>query len=436
MAAPASDSAQTSLVALDSDSDTTPADAVPFTPSRDLLQQASILVLDDDELVLELESRILRSLGYRRVLTAGSAEEALAQLDSEPVDIIISDLKMPEMDGIAFLRTLVDSSFRGSVILVSSAGPRVLHTVRKIIDEGPLTVLGILAKPASRAALQALLDRWEPTLQFPTLGGSYEFFSPADLHRANRECQWRLHYQPQVSLATGELVGFEALVRWQHPDFGLVYPDRFIGLAEECGAIDPLTVWVAREALAHHAAWKSRGFDAQIAVNVSMESLKSIDFDRRFAELVRESGSIPEDVILEVTESRVIGSAQTPLENLARLRMEHFELSIDDYGTGQSSLAQLRDLPFTELKLDRSFVHGAHDDPILMPILEHTLSMARELDMSTVAEGVEFESDWKLLRALGCARAQGYFIGRPMEAKYLEAWWQTWQRRLPQLINP
>jgi EAL domain-containing protein (putative c-di-GMP-specific phosphodiesterase class I)/ActR/RegA family two-component response regulator len=397
-------------------------------------RQPTILALDDDEQMLEVESRMLRSLGYTSVRTAASAREAFLHLDYEYADILVCDLAMPDVDGIEFLRTLSESSFRGSVILLSGAGARVLNSVRKLVDNGPLTMLGVLTKPASRPALQALLDRWEPPVEVPTLG-PYMVFSAEELHRANRERQWCLHYQPQVNLATGELVGFEALIRWRHPRFGLIYPDRFIATAEECGAIDPLTEWVVREALRQQLLWQAGGLDVQLAINVTMESLGSLDFERRFVSLVRDTGADPDNVTLEITESRLMASAAAPLENLARLRMQRFPLSIDDFGTGHSSLTRLRDLPFTELKVDRSFVHGAHQDPILRPILESTLGMARELELRTVAEGVELEADWHLLRALGCERAQGYFIGRPMAAEQIDAWWQTWQSRRPQLAR-
>ena len=397
-------------------------------------RQPSLLVVDDDEQMLEIELHMLRSLGYTRVRTATRAQQAYRYLDQEHADVVICDLNMPEVDGIEFLKTLGASSFRGSVILLSGAGARILNTVRNLIAECPFTVLGVLSKPASRPALNALLERWKPAPEFPTPRPAY-LFSPEELHRANSEGQWHLHYQPQVNLATGALVSLEALVRWQHPEYGLVYPDLFIGLAEECGAIDPMTMWVLRDALRERARWRARGLDVQIAVNISTESLGSVDFDRRLAAVVCEEGAKPEEVTLEITETRIMTSTQTPLENLARLGMQRFPLSIDDFGTGYSYLTRLRDLPFTELKVDRSFVHSAHQDPILRPILESTLTMARELDLRTVAEGVEVEADWHLLRALGCERAQGYFIGRPMAAEQIQAWWQTWQTRKTHLIR-
>jgi EAL domain-containing protein (putative c-di-GMP-specific phosphodiesterase class I) len=256
------------------------------------------------------------------------------------------------------------------------------------------------------------------------------------VHRAHRDLQWILHYQPQVDLRSGALVGLEALIRWQHPELGLLYPDRFIGLAEECGAIDGLTDWVVQEALRHHTEWQRAGLELQMAVNVSMECLKSPDFDRRFTALVQGAGARPESVTVEITETQLMGPTPVPLVNLARLGLQRFVLAIDDFGTGHSSLAQLRDLPFTELKVDRGFVRGAGTDPILRPILEGSLNMAEQLGLRSVAEGVETESDWMLLRALRCDVAQGYFIARPMPAEQIEHWWRSWQQRAPGLLDP
>jgi EAL domain-containing protein (putative c-di-GMP-specific phosphodiesterase class I) len=397
----------------------------------------SILVLDDDEQMLEVASRMLRSMGYARVTTVTSTPEALLHLEHEPfaADVLICDLNMPGMDGIEFLQTLRASPFRGAIILLSGASQRVMNAVRQLLQGTRLTVLGTLTKPASRADLTRLLDAWEPPLELPSQVRVREF-SSADVHRAQRERQWVLHYQPQVDLRSGALVGLEALVRWEHPELGLLYPDRFIALAEECGAIEALTDWVVQEALQQSAEWQRAGLPLQMAVNVSMDCLKSPDFERRFTALVQGAGAHPENVTLEITESQLMGPTAVPLTNLARLGLQRFALAIDDFGTGHSSLAQLRDLPFTELKVDRGFVRGAAMDPILRPILEGSLNMAEQLGLRSVAEGVETEDDWQVLRALHCDVAQGYFIGRPMPAERLAEWLDSWRQRSQRLLGP
>ena len=391
--------------------------------------QPSVLLVDDDPFMLGIQARMLRSMGYAMVGTAGGAEAALTTLRTDPhsVDVIICDLNMPGMDGIEFLQHVAASAFTGNVILLSGEGMRIMHTVQKVLGTR-LLVLGAIEKPAGRAVLQALLDRWKPfAASVPPV--ALPPFTIEEVDTANRLRQWVLHFQPQVDLRTAAVAGVEALIRCNHPDYGLVSPDRFIGTAEDSGAIDILTEWVLQEAIEQQARWRSRGLKIHMAINVSMDNLRAPDFAHRVAALVRSGGASPQDFTLEVTESRLMSPSPVPLENLVRLRLQRFGLSIDDFGTGHSSLAHLRDVPFTELKVDRSFVHNARHNQIIRPILEGSLGLAKRLGMQTVAEGVESEDDLNLLRELGCDTAQGYLIGRPMPSERIPTWRGQWQTR-------
>jgi EAL domain-containing protein (putative c-di-GMP-specific phosphodiesterase class I) len=387
-------------------------------------------MLDDDVFFLELQSQMLRSMGYGTVHTAASGAAALALLLAQGVgvDLIFCDLNMPEMDGVEFLQNLSASAYRASVILLSGEGVRIMHTVQKLLSGSGLVILGALEKPVGRAALGALLDRWMPfagtRAAAPALSITQE-----EVHAANREQQWLLHYQPKVELKTGVFSGVEALVRWNHPRHGLVMPDHFIALAEDCGAIDTLAEWTLREAMRQLACWQGDGLQITTAVNLSAQNLWVPHFAKRVGSFAHEAGVSPEDITLEITESRLMTPSPAPLESLVRLRLLRFGLSIDDFGTGHSSLAQLRDVPFTELKIDRGFVHGARHDQIIRPILAGSIGLAKRMDMQSVAEGVENEDDWRLLRELGCNFTQGYFISRPMPAERLPAWLELWEAR-------
>lgn len=398
--------------------------------------QPRILLLDDDRFMLAMQSRMLRSMGYLMIGTAASSESALAMLQVEPLaaDVIVCDLNMPGIDGIEFLQRLSATPFCGSVILLSGEGMRIMHTVQKLLGTGKLAILGALEKPAGRAALRALLDSWTPFAEAAPVS-AVRSFEPSELHAANRERQWVLHYQPQVDLGTGVLSGVEALVRWNHPQHGLVYPDAFVGTAEDCGAIDALTQWVLQEAMTQLARWNTLALQIEMAINVSMENLGAPGFAQQVASVARIAGVLPQDVTLEITESRLMATSAAPLESLVRLRMMRFGLSIDDFGTGHSSLEQLRDVPFTELKVDRGFVNGARHNQIIRPILDGSVGIAKRLGMRSVAEGVETESDWHLLREIGCDIAQGYFIGRPMPAERLPSWLDGWNTRRPHLVQ-
>jgi EAL domain-containing protein (putative c-di-GMP-specific phosphodiesterase class I)/ActR/RegA family two-component response regulator len=394
------------------------------------------MLVDDDAHMHEIHARMLRSMGYWQISAAASAKEALLQLEHDPhsAEVIVCDLNMPEMDGIAFLQSLNASPNRASVILLSGSSLRVMHSVQKLLGGSQLTILGSLTKPAGREVLRDLLECWRPPTEIVATSANF-VVTPDELAEANLQRQWVLHYQPQVNLRTGALLGMEALIRWNHPLHGLVYPDAFIALAEDRGAIDELTNWVIQEAAYHRASWQSQGLNVQIALNVSIESLRAPDYWKRLTALVRDAKASPQDITLEVTESRVISTSNTALENLVRLRLAQFALSIDDFGTGHSSLAQLRDVPFTELKIDRGFVRGARTNQIIRPILEGSLGIARRMGMTSVAEGVETASDWNLLRNLECDRAQGYFIGEPMGAERIYEWLREWQSRLPSLVS-
>jgi EAL domain-containing protein (putative c-di-GMP-specific phosphodiesterase class I) len=236
-------------------------------------------------------------------------------------------------------------------------------------------------------------------------------------------------YQPKVRLSDGEVTGVETLVRWQHPEYGLVAPARFIEVAEEHGLIDRLTRTILTNALEQGRRWRMDGHEFHVAVNISMESLSSLDFPDFVADTVRKAGLPPHLLVLEVTESRLMRDPLAVLDVLTRIRLKHIGLSIDDFGTGHSSLAQLRDIPFDELKVDRRFVNHAHADSATRTILEASLGIARQLGMRSVAEGVELHADWELLRELGCDVAQGYFIAKPMNPSAFSQWMAEWEAR-------
>jgi EAL domain-containing protein (putative c-di-GMP-specific phosphodiesterase class I)/ActR/RegA family two-component response regulator len=395
-----------------------------------------ILLVDDDTHMLELQARMLRSMGHARITMANGGREALVQLEHDPrsAEVIICDLNMPDIDGIEFLRILNSSPFRGSVILLSGVSMRIMHSVQKMLGGKQLTILGALTKPAARSALAELLDCWRPHADSAAAPLPLNI-TIDEINVAAREGQWTLHYQPQVSVVSGELVGLEALVRWNHPIHGLVYPLHFVDQAEECGAIHQLTEWVAQTALMHRASLSLQGLKFKIAINLSVESLREPGFWHRFKKIVRDARTDPRDVVLEVTESRIVAFSSIALENLLRLRLHNFTLSIDDFGTGHSSLAQLRDVPFTELKIDRSFVHGSLKNPIIRPMLEGSLGIARRLGMICVAEGVETQGDWQALRELRCDVAQGYFIGRPFPIDRIWEWLNVWRARVPAILE-
>jgi len=237
-----------------------------------------------------------------------------------------------------------------------------------------------------------------------------------ELRRAIDEDQLTVHYQPRVDLGTGAVIGAEALVRWQHPERGLLQPDSFIPLAEQTGLIRPMTSCVLRAALRECSGWRAAGRDLSVSVNLSVRSLLDPDLVTEVAGLLRESGLPASALELEITETTAMVEPVRSLVVLGELHALGVQLSLDDYGTGHSSLAYLSELPVDALKIDRSFVQAMDSSAQDATIVRSTIDLARNLGLQVVAEGVETAESWQMLAALGCDSAQGYWLARPEPA--------------------
>jgi diguanylate cyclase (GGDEF)-like protein len=242
-----------------------------------------------------------------------------------------------------------------------------------------------------------------------------------DFPRALRDNELRLYVQPKLDLTSGEIYGAEALVRWQHPELGLLFPDAFIPAVEQAGSIAHLTRWVLREATARCAAWRNQGVMLSMAVNISVEDLTDEYLPYFLLELTQKHQIAPHTLTLEVTESAIMHNVQKSLAVVNCIHEIGFRLAIDDFGTGHSALSQLKRLPVDELKIDKSFVTRS-DDAKDDAILRATIGLAHELDLTVVAEGVEDDAAIARLKALGCEHAQGFGIGKPMPQEQFLAW--------------
>ncbi len=393
-----------------------------------------IFVIDDEPFALRLVGHQLRALGYTEIIAHTQAAQAVRALEHDPTaaDVILLDLQMPEMDGIELVRHLARLKFAGAVIFVSGEDTRIVQTASRLATAHALHVLGTLNKPVPPEALRLLLDATR-TPKAPVRPAG-KVYGPVELAAAIAAGQLVNHYQPKVELATGRVVGVETLVRWQHPVDGLVYPEQFISVAEEHHLIDALTLTVLTEALRQARRWRDEGATILVAVNVSMDNLGSLDFPDVVDRAMRDAGVPNKGIMLEVTEGRLMTDTVLALDTVTRLRLKQIGLSIDDFGTGNSSMTQLRNIPFVELKIDRSFVHGADRDPSARAIVDASLTMARQLGLKSVAEGVEVLTDWHQMRAMGCDIAQGFFIARPMPADQFGVWLAEWNQHVGALI--
>jgi EAL domain-containing protein (putative c-di-GMP-specific phosphodiesterase class I) len=284
-----------------------------------------------------------------------------------------------------------------------------------------VTLLDALEKPVTAKKLEAAIAKYQPVSTAPRAAPASPAFSHAEISEGMAREEFEAYFQAKVDLRSGELKGAEALARWRHPVRGITMPASFVPLMESSRQIDEFTGWMLHHAAKSCRRWRTAGITATVAVNVSLLSLTDVGIAERYVSIVREHGLEPRDVILEITETAAPSDLARVLENLSRLRMLGFGLALDDYGTGYSSMEQLTHIPFTELKIDQSFVRAALTQQSSRAILESSLEMADKLRITAVAEGVETLEQATLLRELGCALAQGLFIARPMcEADFMQ----------------
>lgn len=382
--------------------------------------QKRLLVVDDERVQRMLVSHAVTPMGYL-VDAVADLRSATAHLEEYHYDAVVLDLSLGETEGISLLRALRDAAGDPILIFLSRLDERVLTASLRLAEGMGLRVAGTLQKPASPGALRALLRdapprrarRAEPDPFPPTV---------SELASAIQDGTIVPHYQPQISLRDGRVVGVEALARWPRPTGHGPPPETFVALAEKCGLIVPLTLHIMRASLEACGRWRAHHPDCRVAVNISPLVLADPRLPDEIEHLLAETGLGPGALIAEITESTVIANPLLATEVLTRLRIKGIELSIDDFGTGHSSLLTLLRLPFSELKIDRSFISLCETDAEAWKIVRATISMARELGLRVVAEGIETEPVLKLLRGFNCEIGQGWYFAQAMSEPDLVPW--------------
>lgn len=385
----------------------------------------SVMVVDDSVVHRTHAVGLCRGLGIRVVYEAHGGAEALAMVaELRPApQVMIIDIEMPDMNGVELLDALRMHNVPVSVIVASGRESAMIDSVQMIAAGLGFHVLAGLEKPLTAAALGKALARAPGAIAANPPAAMARPAVTADmLQAALAASQLAVHYQPKVDVRSGQLLGVEALARWTDPHLGAVAPMHFVALAEECGLIQALTFSVLSQALRQVAEWREQGLQLSIAVNLSPRLLDWAGIAHEIIALVRDHDVPFDQVTFEVTESSVVASQGAARELLARLRLRGFGLAIDDYGTGFSSMQQLSRIPFTELKIDRSFVRGATDRRSMRVILKAAIDMARQLNLVSTGEGIETLGEWRLLQSLGCDVGQGYLISPPMPAARIPGW--------------
>jgi len=382
-----------------------------------------LLTIDDEIAISHAVERVARGRGYDVVATSDPADFLAKLGDWKPTHILL-DLQMPRVDGIEMLRHLAARETPAKIVIASGVEGRIIEAARRLGLERGLDIAATLMKPFRSAELRQVLD---------DLAICDNLSSPAALAGAIERDGLFLAYQPKVALATGKVVGFEALVRWQHDRLGTIFPDRFVPLAEGAGLIDRLTEAVIGIGLQQVAIWGAAG-DTSLAVNIAAANLRDLAFADRLEQRCANAGVAPDRLVLELTETGAMSDPVGAMDVLTRLRLKGARLSIDDFGTGYSSLAQLVRLPFSELKIDKSFVIACDTSTEARVVVKSTIDLAHNLGLSAVAEGVETEAIVRLLHGLGCDVVQGYYIAKPLAAADVADWLASWARRWPALL--
>jgi EAL domain-containing protein (putative c-di-GMP-specific phosphodiesterase class I) len=371
-----------------------------------------LIAIDDERAFLDIIERVAQSAGFTATTTTDPARFKEA-VEAESPDVVLLDLQMPDCDGVEFLRFLADKACRAKIFLVSGFDPRVINLARDMGDDFRLDMGEPLQKPVRPVELRQMLARLRSK--------SFEPDASA-LRQALAEDRIELYYQPLVELRDGRTIGFEALARWNHPEFGMIMPDRFIKLAEREGLIDPFTERVVGLAVHQLADWRKEGFLPFVSVNVSAANIVDARLPDRLAQLCGRCEVPPDRFCLELTETAAMGDPTLMLEVLTRLRLKGFKLAIDDFGTGYSSMLQLHRLPFSELKIDQSFVAEMERSEEARIIVGAIAGLGKNLGLELVAEGVENQALLKHLVGFGCEIGQGYHFSRPMPAGQVLDW--------------
>ena len=391
----------------------------------DSMNKLNVLVVDDSNVQRNHVMNMCLEQGVDNVVGAINGVDAIDKLSEEKFDVVFIDLEMPIMDGVELSRKIAKNKLAQSVIILSSKDPSLISSIGTMAESDGLIVLGTFKKPMQINDLVNSLNRLKTHTNSNETHKIYNRLVIDDLISGIKEQQITLFYQPKLTCKGLLLKGVEALARWNHPKLGFVSPVEFITAAEEFGIISELTHYLFDIALKQKVQWRDHGINFHLAFNLSPLSLADSDLAEKIFNQVILHHIEPKEIVLEVTENAICGEISTAIETLAKLRLKGFKLAIDDYGTGFANAQQLSRVPATELKLDRILVDNVATRPQQLAILKSTVNLAKDLGLTTVAEGVENFDDFKILFQLKVDLIQGYYFAKPMDPKALIHWLQV-----------
>jgi EAL domain-containing protein (putative c-di-GMP-specific phosphodiesterase class I) len=374
-----------------------------------------LVVSNDDDFREELVERAVSlNFSVRAIRLPG---ELPRMLQGRGFNWLILDLGLGESACLQIVDTLGTSREPPRAILIDGNDKAVLDSVRTSVTRNKLELVGILTRPLSFSAVSDLLD--SPQIKDADSLEPDPISSQLD---AIPNDEIVVHYQPMISMADRTIRRVEALVRWRHPQLGLLRPGRFIAHAERSGAIVPLTWEVLRRAIDQHVTWKNEGMLLSVSVNISALFLESLQRADEILALLQDRNCDPRNLILEITETEAAQNPPIARALLTRLREAGVEISMDDYGVGFSNLERLRYYPFSDLKVDRWLVAKLDHSREARDIVKTLASLAAKEKFSLTGEGIETEQQWDFLEKLGCDFGQGFLIARPMPGDRVRRW--------------
>jgi len=390
------------------------------------MKSLKVLVVDDSLVQRNHVVTMCHAYELEDVHGATDGVDAVEKLKKQQFDLVFIDLEMPKMDGVELVRRIANDKLAPSVIILSSKDPALILSIGTMAESDGLNVLGTFQKPMQNSDLLASLKQLRTLMLKVTTSKEqhhlYNRLNKKDLLDGIKNEQITLFYQPKLTTKGLLLKGVEALARWQHPKLGFVSPVEFITAAEEFGIISKLTHYLFNIALQQKVNWKKHGVNFHLAFNLSPLSLSDRGLAESISEQVASYNLSPGEIVLEITENAISGEVSTAIETLAKLRLKGFNLAIDDYGTGFANAQQLSRVPATELKLDRVLIDNVTTKPQQKTILKSTVNLAKELNLHTVAEGVENFDDFQCIFDLKVDLVQGYYFAKPMPSNTLIEW--------------
>jgi EAL domain-containing protein (putative c-di-GMP-specific phosphodiesterase class I)/CheY-like chemotaxis protein len=384
------------------------------------------LVVEDHEFQRRVFIQILQSLGAAAVYAAEDGRAALQVLrdPDRPVDVVVSDVSMPGMDGMELIRHLSEIGAHVSVILASALEPPLLASIANMARAYKIRLLGVIGKPPTAGKLVPLIELHKSAT--PRLVDAEAAFSLDDIAQAWADNEFVPWYEPTVDLTTGRVRGMAASPRWRHPVKGVLTADVFMPSVIARGLNDDFVWMMIQKAVADCCGWIKQELDLTVSARLSFDSLADTEMARRVKQIADHEGLEPARMILSVSEQALTSVNARTLENFARLRMDGFGLSIDDFGRGDMAVEQYTQVAFTELRVNDSFVTELERSDTARAGLAVALEVAQEMKVEAVADGVTSKKQWAMLRHWGCHGGQGPFISPPLPAEAVCGWVRRW----------